>query len=85
MNDAIGHGGSSSVLAGQAKRGLESWEVDVNIQQVPSAPFHLLFARLLNEFAVRHCCADNRVELRAAHLLTSRQLCATAFTNGAGG
>lgn len=43
MNDAIGHGGEQQHFGRTGERGLESWEVDVNMQQVPSALLHLLF------------------------------------------
>ena len=74
-------GGKHHHFVRTGKRGLESWEVCVNIHQVPSTPFQLLLKRCLNKFAVRHCCSDIRAQLQTVHLLTCIQVCVTTCKN----
>lgn len=51
-------GGKHHHFGRKGKRRLESWEMSINIHQVPSSPFQLPFKMCFNKFVVRHCCTD---------------------------
>lgn len=75
MNEWCNHaGGKHHCFVRTGKKGLERWEVYVNIHQVPSTAFQLLLKRCLNKFTVKHCCSDTSVWLQTilswlAHML----------------